>query len=105
MSDDNADLGGPSWADKAHDMYMRRLQSVADNLHRLADSIEREGRPTGHGVDTFLGPSAHVQAAGRVVHDLDWGVANLSLSTLIDYALSADEAARTADPDTGSDEV
>lgn len=75
--------------------YTDRLTMVVLGLRRLADEVEREGRPAGGNVgDT----PQYANAASRAFHALIWGFANLKADALIDTAGRADNyAAKEAD--------
>jgi hypothetical protein len=69
--------------------YLARVDDVVVRLREMADDVERQGhRTTNHvGVPGF-GWSAH-----SVVHAVMWGMANLSLDSLVVAAADADAAA------------
>lgn len=70
--------------------YERRLAHLVEDLRRLADEIEREGRPRGPSID---GTPSYGRATHQVVHTFMWGAANLHLDALIDAAARTDVAA------------
>lgn len=70
--------------------YEQRLAYTAHALRRLADRIEQEGKPHPRTLENKTLPYSY--AAGHVVHEITWGVANLNLETLLYWAASADEA-------------
>lgn len=60
-----------------------RIQNVAHQLRRMAEEVES--------ITTQVDKDA-VTAAGRVVHTVNWGLANLSLDILISNASQVRDA-------------
>lgn len=83
-------MATPTYADRMSEQYARRIDSIAHQLRALADTVEREGEPRPQRSHHSLPP--HMNSAQRVIHEVTWGVANLSLSTLLDTAHDADSA-------------
>jgi hypothetical protein len=73
------------WEAVARARVERHIEAVSVRLHRLAETVQTEGR---YGVEN----GSYVLAAARIVHEVTWGVANLSLSTLIGAANDAESA-------------
>ncbi len=76
--------------------YANRVSSIASQLRKLADTVEREGDPA----RTLCrmnsdGLPSHSYAAEQVASEIFWGLANLTLGTLLEAARSADNASRS----------
>lgn len=59
--------------------YDEELAKIVSGLRNMADTIERNGKIVGR-------DKTHHAAAARVIHELNWGVANLSVEHLIRIA-------------------
>jgi predicted phage-related endonuclease len=73
---------------EAAEYYAERLDEVVSRLHNLAERVAMEGRARRIGglEDSDFD---FLHAAGRVLNDVTWGVANLHLETLLSAAADA----------------
>lgn len=78
-----------------HDTYEKKVAVVVERLRDLADQVAWEGKSREANQYT-PNQSDDIDAAQRVVHDVAWGIANLSLDSLITWAATADDAERQA---------
>lgn len=68
--------------------FEAEIVQVADQLRRIAEEVEREGRRT----TNAIGAPRFARAARGVVHAVMWGLANAHLDGLLLKAAEADEA-------------
>lgn len=66
--------------------YDEKLRSVADQLRKIADDVEHDGKARVAVTGWRVGEMDYLYPAQRVVHVITWGIANLSLGHLIDAA-------------------
>lgn len=72
--------------------YSRQVARIAAQLRDMADEVERRGNCV-YDSSQDSKPD-YVNAAGQVVHKVQWGVANLPLDTLLIAAADVDREVR-----------
>jgi hypothetical protein len=84
-------VGPPTVADKQAEEVQRQAARVVKQLRALADRVEQEVDQEIARVGTIKPDrSSFGWMASRVVHEIQWGVANLPLGQLITDAAAAD---------------
>lgn len=73
------------FADYQDERFLNRAQGVADSLRRIAERVEIEIRTARPG-------ASRSQLAASIYHEVMWGLANISIETLIVNASDADAA-------------
>ena len=72
-----------TWEQESDRIYRESVAHVAQRLRDLAAEVERDGLRISEATE------GHTLAAGRVVHSVTWGLANLNLDGLIRRAADA----------------
>ena len=96
-TDRSTDADGHAWwAERSSIRYDEKVAAIAADLHDIANKIARDGKVRCS--DSFGAPpfTRHSYAAHTVTHDLMWGIANLSIDSLVTLAADADVADRDA---------
>lgn len=79
------------WAQKSAELFDAQVAYLVQRVRDLADRLVERGRVRENLRDTA---PDHLDAASSIIHELQWGMANLSVEILIRYARDADMAAR-----------
>lgn len=88
-------IRGADWAEYSAELFERDVVKIAERLRWLADEVEREGKARPNPTRDDPTPDFS-RAAERVVHAIMWGMANLSLDSIVNAADEAGRAARAA---------
>ncbi len=83
------------WEESARARLERHIASVVARIRDTADQIEREAKYNlANAAELRRKQEFHTyaRAAGAVIHDLSWLIANASLDNTVDAAADADAA-------------